>query len=110
MIPHKKTSAASVNATLVDAGARVLGTIHCINTNAAVRYLKIYDKATAPSEADTPVQVYAIPGNAAGAGFTLPGIELSLVNGLGYRITTGVADNNTDAVAANEITLNLLYR
>ena len=42
-------SAASTNDTLVLTGARAIGLIVATNTNAAARYLKVYNKATAPT-------------------------------------------------------------
>jgi len=78
------------------------------NQNAAVRYVKLYDKATAPTVGtDTPVMTIAIPGGAsANVDFT-KGIAFTL--GIGFGITTAVADNSTASVAANEIVVNLLY-
>lgn len=80
------------------------------NDNAAKRYLKIYDKASAPVLAtDTPVATIPIPGGAAGApGEITKGIPL--LNGLAIAITTGVADADVGAVAANEIVIALLSK
>lgn len=106
---HKST--ANVNATVIKAKAGRVHAIYAHNLNAAVRYLKLYDKATTPAETDTPVVVLPIPGNAAGAGFVLDlsDIEIPFDNGIGMRLTTGLADNNTGAVAANEQVINLFY-
>ena len=77
--------------------------------NAAPRYLKIYNKATAPTVGtDVPVHVFLIPGNTAGTGTNIPipseGIALS--TGIAFALTTGVADTDTGAVALNEIVVN----
>ena len=81
------------------------------NTNAAARYVKIYNKATAPAVGtDTPIMTLVIPGNATGAGTNVafnPGIAFA--TGIGYGITTGIADNDTGAPAANEVVVNLFY-
>jgi hypothetical protein len=110
--PYKLISAATTNATNVKGSAGQLGFVQVININAAVRYLKLYNKATAPTVGtDTPVQTYAIPAATTGAGFTLnfgPGLEFT--TGIGFALTTGVADADTNAVAANEITVNLGYK
>lgn len=81
------------------------------NVNAAPAYVKFYDKATAPTTADTPVQRLLVPGNAAGAGGILPmPVGLSFTAGISFRIVTGVADNDSTDVAANEVLVNLGYK
>jgi hypothetical protein len=106
-------SAASTNATLVKASAGQLYTITAHNINAAVRYLKLYNKASSPTVGtDTPVMTLPIPGNTAGAGFILPLGEMGVAfaTGIALAITTGVADSDTGAVAANEIVINCFYK
>lgn len=108
----KLISAASTNATSIKAAAGQLYGIYATNINANPRYLKIYNKASAPTVgSDTPIQTYLIPGNTTGAGFTryIPhGIPCS--SGIAIAITTGVSDADTGAVAANEIVINLEYK
>lgn len=111
--PGKLISAASTNATSVKASAGRLMSVQAFNTNAAARYLKFYNKASAPTVGtDTPVQVYLIPGNTAGAGVAVPipvcGIAFS--TGIAFATTTGAADSDTGAVAANEIVLSYSYK
>lgn len=106
-------SAATTNATSVKGSAGQVYTVIAHNINAAVRYLKLYDKATAPTVGtDTPVMTLPIPANAAGAGFVLDtgGMGVAFSLGIGLALTTGVADADTGAVAANEIVINLLYK
>ncbi|MFZ5789772.1 MAG: hypothetical protein ACOY3L_03640 [Pseudomonadota bacterium] len=106
-------SAASTNATSVKAGAGQVYAIYAHNTNAAVRHLKLYDKAAAPTVGtDTPVLTLPIPGNLQGAGFVLDtgGMGIAFASGIALALTTGVADSDTGAVAANEIVVNLLYK
>lgn len=102
------TSAATVNATLVKAGAGKLYSIIAHNASAAVRFIKIYDKATAPTVGtDTPLLVFAIP---AGGMMSVALAPLAFTAGLGFGYSTGAADNSTGAVAANDIFgLNLVY-
>lgn len=104
-------SAATTNATVVKASAGKLYSLYVSNVNAAVMYLKFYDKATTPSEADTPVLRLAIPGLAAGkveVWNTEQG--LTFASGISFRTTTAVADASTAAVAANEILLNAGFK
>lgn len=111
--PYKLISAATTNATSVKASAGTLYSITASNINASPRYLKIYNKASAPTVGtDTPVLVFLIPGNTAGAGTNipigLPGYEFT--TGIAFALTTGAADSDTGAVAASEIIVNLGYK
>jgi hypothetical protein len=105
-------SAATTNATSVKASAGQVYSIYAHNVNAAARFLKLYNKASAPTVGtDTPVLTLPIPGNAAGAGFVWdvpPGIAFG--TGIALAITAAVTDADTTAVAANEIVVNLLYK
>jgi hypothetical protein len=106
-------SAASTNATSVKASAGQVYTIIATNLNAAVRYLKLYNKASAPTVGtDTPVITLAIPASATGAGFVLDtgGMGVAFATGIALALTTGIADADTGAVAANEIIINIFYK
>ena len=106
-------SAATTNATSVKASAVQVYAIYAHNLNAAVRYLKLYNKASAPTVGtDTPVLTLPIPGNTAGAGFVLDtgGMGIAFATGIALALTTGVADADTGAVAANEIVVTVLYK
>lgn len=100
------SAANSDNAALVIGRRASIRTIIGHNANAAARYLKIYDKATAPASTDTPIFTFYLPPSAAFA-FDLDH-ETSL--GLGYRLVTGNADNDATAVSAGDILgLNIAY-
>lgn len=109
--PHRLVSAATTNATNVKASAGAVGFIYAVNLNAAVRYLKLYNKASSPTVGtDTPIATLPIPASTTGAGFMLPipgGVAFT--TGISYATTTGAADSDTAAVAANEIFLFLGY-
>ena len=110
---HRLLSAATTNAQSIKASAGQVYAIYAHNTNAAVRFLKIYNKASAPTVGtDTPVLTLPIPGNTAGAGFVLDtgGMGIAFATGIASATTTGVADTDTGAVAANEVVFNLLYK
>jgi hypothetical protein len=101
------SAAASVNATLVQAGPTVLTGITCVN-GAAITYLKLYDKATAPAGSDTPRRTILIPANATYTFESSLGMVFGL--GLGYRLTAAAADADTTAVASAAILcLNIDY-
>lgn len=110
--PYKLVSAASTNATSVKASAGQVYMITASNVNAAVRYLKLYNKASAPTVGtDTPVFTFAIPGNTAGAGTNIPvpAVGLAFSTGIAFALTTEATDAGTTGVAASEIVINLAY-
>jgi hypothetical protein len=107
--PYGLKSAASTNLTVVKNAPGAIGFILAQNLNAAIRYLKLYNKASAPVLAtDAPLLTIPIPANTTGAGFAIaiPG-GLGFSAGIALALTTGVADNDTGAVAANEVFLSL---
>jgi len=96
---------------VIKASAGQLYGLTVTNTNAAVRYIKVYNDSTDPDvTTDTPVLRIAVPGDAAGAGVNLKwehGLEFT--TGIAYVLVTGVADTDSTAVAANEIIVNAYY-
>jgi len=96
---------------LVITGAKKLCAYTITNLATATRYIKFYDKATAPTVGtDTPVITFPL---SAGAAANLSFDENHLWPfslGIGIGATTGVADNNTGAPGANEIVVNLWYK
>lgn len=110
--PYKLVSAASTNATSLKGSAGVIYGIQISNINASPRYLKLYNKASAPTVGtDTPVKTLIIPGNATGAGSNVPisirGINFS--TGIAFALTVEATDAGTTGVAANEIVVNIDY-
>jgi len=102
-------SAASTNSTNAKASAGQVYGWYLSNENAATRFFKVYDKASAPTiGTDVPVLTIPIPGGAAANVEFNNGIEFTL--GIGYGLTTGVADADVAAVAADEIVINLLFK
>lgn len=101
-------SAASTNATVAKASPGVVSGWVFGNVNASFRYLKLYDKASSPTVGtDTPKVTLPLPGASAGhLGLASP---LSFANGIAYALTTGIQDSDTGAVAANEITVSVMY-
>lgn len=105
--PRHYLSAATNNATLVLGRAAVVGMVQATNTTAVVYYLKLYNKATAPTcGTDVPVLTVALPV-APGA---LPPIEpaagMLFPLGVGMCITANAADNDNTA-AVTGITVNI---
>lgn len=109
--PYKYISLASTNATLIKSGEVKLFTVSAIGLTSSVRYLKFYDRGVAPIVGtNTPVFTIPVPANTQGAGivinFNVPPV---FDGGLGFAITSGSADNNTGAVGAGDVIVNLTY-
>jgi hypothetical protein len=99
---------ATTNATVVKASAGRVLQVSVNNTNAAARYLKLYNKATAPT-VGTDVPVLTIPLAATSANhISYPG-GVKFATGIGFALTTGIADADTAAVSANEHVVNVIY-
>jgi hypothetical protein len=106
----KLISAATTNATLVRAGVAKLGYAVVGNNVGTTAFLKIYDKATAPTVGtDIPVATYMIPGSTTGGSPQVIPLFFPINLGLGFAITGGAADSDTTAVALNQCTLVLTY-
>ena len=102
------SSAASVNATNAVSGHVAVKGINGHNARTSPVYLKLYDKATAPTAGDTPRATFYLPASTSFALDFVYGIEME--TGLGYRLTAGAADNDSGALASGDIlALNIHY-
>ena len=93
----------------VKASAATLYGIKGYNAATSIRYLKLYNSASAPTAgAGTPRETLALPPSA-GFAFDYPQ-GLAFATGLGYALVTGSADNNATSVTAADIVgLNIEY-
>ena len=109
--PYKLISLATTNANVVKASGGNLYSIVAIGLTSTVRYLKLYNKATAPTVGtDVPLMTIPVPANTQGAGISIPfsmGVNFPL--GIAIAITSGLADTDTGAILANDVVLNLTY-
>lgn len=94
------------NGVVVASAPRKIRYFYVYNTAVTEVYLKVYDKATAPTNADTPIHTFPIPARA-GAVLNAVSSETPFEDGIGLRATTGIADNDTGAPAANQVIVNL---
>jgi hypothetical protein len=110
--PYRLVSAATTNAASVKGSAGVLYSYSAFNLNAAPRYLKFFDKATAPTlGTDTPVLVVMIPGGTTGAGVVKSfavGVQFS--NGIAVAVVGGMADSDATAIGAAECCVNATFK
>jgi hypothetical protein len=101
---QKFISATTTNATAVSSVPANISILHMENSGDGVRYVKFYNKASAPVVGtDVPLITIGIPA-VSSSSFTLPalvGIDFSI--GISFAITLGAADTDTTplTVAAN---------
>lgn len=105
---YVNAATANQDSTVVKAAAGTVYALEVSNNNAAVRYLKLYDKATAPTSADTPVRRFRLNAGAQSTPFAFA-VGLKFANGIAFRITTGVTDADTGTATANDHLVNLSY-
>ncbi len=97
------SAAATTNATVVKGSAGRLYKIRGYNAAAAVRYLKLYNKATAPTVGtDTPVATIALAPSAV-FDLDMSDIGQYFATGIGFALTTGSADADTGALTAADV-------
>lgn len=108
---YKLISSPGTNANNIKTSGGNLYSIIAIGLTSNVRYLKLYNKATAPTVGtDIPIMTIPIPANTQGAGVAIPfsmGVNFSA--GIGIAITSGAGDTDTGAVLANDVIVNLTY-
>ena len=102
-------SAATTNATAVKASAGTLWSAVATNTSASTRYLKLYNKASAPTVGtDVPVLVITLPAtstvNVSGGS---NGVRFS--TGIALAVTGAAGDTDTTAIGAAEIKVASTY-
>lgn len=80
-----------------------------LNASASTKFLKLYNKATAPTVGtDVPVLTLALPVGAFSYNLPPEGVKFPL--GIGYGLTGAAPDNDTTALAAADVVgLNILY-
>lgn len=111
---HHRVSLATDNATSVKASAGTLYGILAGSIDATPVYLKLYNKASAPTVGtDTPVLVVPIRGSTEVDAYPISvqfpkGLAFDI--GIGYGIVTGITDASTAAVSADEVLVSLQYK
>lgn len=109
-------AAATTNATLVSTGTHNVYGLQCFTANTTLdRYIKIYNKATAPVPGtDTPITVFDIPAATLAGGnpvsYSIPTVGILTALGLGYAITTNPALADTTVLSAADTFCTLEYK
>ncbi|BBC00198.1 hypothetical protein [Bradyrhizobium elkanii] len=105
LIPNNTT------AIVVKSGAGQLYKIRATNNSATIAYIKIYDATSATAGSGTPVDTIMIPASTSGAGVVdTTDLGVSFSTGITYIVTTGIADNDTGAPAANAYVVSFYYK
>ena len=96
-------SAATTNATLVKASAGRIFKIVGRNDVASKRYLKLYNKASAPTVGtDAPVATFVLNASS-DFNFELTSYGQYFSTGIAFAITGAITDADTTAIAASDI-------
>lgn len=111
--PYFLNSAASTNGALIIAGTSGLQAFYATNEGASVAYVKLYNKATAPTVGTDvpemtipiPAAVGGVPGVSPPLPFGFSGFRFAL--GLGIAITRNAVFSDTTAVGAGEVKVKL---
>lgn len=109
--PYKLITAASTNANVVKTSGGNIYSIVAIGLTSTVRFLKLYNKASAPTVGtDTPVMTIPIPANTQGAGIAIPfSVGINFPLGIAISVTSGSADNDSVAIGAGDVLINLTF-
>jgi hypothetical protein len=104
---HYRNIDLNTTGVLVQTGQTYVTSIEVFNTTGATIYLKIYNKATAATSADTPIKTIPIAAGRERDITSSIGWNLSL--GYSVRCVTGVADADTTSPAANGCVFSTTY-
>lgn len=101
--------------TVIKASAgRLYGILAPYNANAAVRFIKIYDKATAPDPAGGDVPVLVVPISTSGSIGNVPSIMIpggvAMANGIGIICVTSIAHTSATHCLYPENAVTVLYK
>lgn len=109
--PFHALSAASNNATSVKASAGQVYGITISNTNAAARFFKLYNKASAPAPATDNaliVLTIQIPPNATVVHAFPEGMVFS--TGIAFAAVVNISDTDNTSIGASDLSMDLRYK
>ena len=110
---YSAISTAAVLTAEIKASAGQIYSVEIFNVNAAAKYVRLYNQTGAPASTDAANIIWRgiIPGNTAGAGFVVSWPKgKACATGIGIRASGAIADNDTTALAANELFFNVSYK
>lgn len=105
---YRSLDVGTTGAIVKNAEGQLFGGLLSNNHATDPRFFKLYNKATAPTQADTPVMTVRLPALST-VNFSVPnGVRFSA--GISIRASTALADADTGAPSANDVVANLFYR
>ena len=108
LTPYRNLSVGTTGAIVQSSEGQLFGGLLSNNHATDARFVKLYNKATAPTHADTPVMTVRVPALST-VNFSVPnGVRFSA--GISVRASTALADADTGAPSANDVVANLFYR
>ena len=110
--PYFLNSAATINGALIITGTSNVSSFYATNEGATTAYIKLYNKATAPTVGtDIPGMIIPVPAAVSGVpGVANPNIGFHgyrFALGLGIAITGAAVHTDTTAVAAGQVKVKL---
>lgn len=110
--PYFLNSAATTNGALIITGTSNVSSFYATNEGATTAYIKLYNKATAPTVGtDVPEMIIPVPAAASGVpGVANPNIGFHgfrFALGLGIAITGAAGHTDTTAVAAGQVKVKI---
>lgn len=108
-IPFKLIAAGTTNASTVKGAPGQVYGWFIFNNAAATRHVKLYNTKLVPNVGvDLPLLTLAFPAGAAANVWMASGIK-GFTQGIGLATTVNAADNDSTAVTANDLIINVLY-
>lgn len=106
-LPYRNINLVATGVNIKGSAGQIYGWILCNNATAP-RFVKFYNKATAPTVGtDTPVMTIELPASSTGQYSN--GFGIAFGTGIGIGATVLVADNDTTAPSTNDVVVNVLY-
>jgi hypothetical protein len=104
---YRSLALTNTGVAVTAAATRVFGW-SLTNSSGAIRYVKLYNKATAATSSDTPVFTIGIPTLATVVFYPSGGVNFPL--GLSARCVTEAADNGTTGATSGDVLAHVLYK
>ncbi len=101
-------SAATTNLKFLKKGRGSFYGISLANTAATDAFIRVFDKASAPVDADTPIATFCIPANDTNNFFLSIPIKIEL--GLGLNVTGAAVIGDTTALAVDQVVGSIFYK
>lgn len=102
-------SANTNNASTIKTSAGLIYGYEIYNTNASVRYVKLYNKATNPAPASDNallIRVIGVPPAGRASFHSINGLG-GFTNGIALAAVTGISNTDNTSVGANDLVINI---